>query len=225
MPAYDLSHYKRAYNDHKFGAKKRGIAFLLTFSEWFSIWESSGHIDDRGRSLHQYQMARFGDSGPYAVGNVRIITCLDNKLEFSFTEQQIQKIIDKATGGKGRKLSKETRAKMSASHTGKRMSAVQYEAYIKSQTPEVRKKRALAISKALKGKPKSKEHRRNLSKPKSEEHKYKLSLARSLLTENQISEIAKKYVPYTRGLIRSLSEEYNVLPHVIYDALQRRKRS
>jgi hypothetical protein len=54
-------------------ARRRGIDFLLSFEEWQSIWKRSRRAHKRGRHLDEYCMARFGDKGPYAVGNVRII--------------------------------------------------------------------------------------------------------------------------------------------------------
>lgn len=116
-----MKNYKQAYLYHKNGASLRGIGFLLTFEQWFQIWHDSGHIDERGRSLHQYQMARYGDVGPYAVGNVRIITCAANKAEFVHTEEQKRKISEKMTGRK-RFISEVTKSKMSESHIGKPMS-------------------------------------------------------------------------------------------------------
>lgn len=75
-------------------AKHRNIPFLLTFEEWFKIWLDSGHLHERGCRRGQYVMARFGDKGPYAVGNVAIITSADNL--------------------KSRQISAETRKRMSS---------------------------------------------------------------------------------------------------------------
>lgn len=69
------------YTDHKSHAKQRGIPFLLSFEEWCTIWRISGKWEQRGHSTGQYVMARFGDTGPYAVGNVKIITCNENVSE------------------------------------------------------------------------------------------------------------------------------------------------
>lgn len=66
------------YLAHKNSAKQRGIRFLLTFEEWFVIWEDSGVFHLRGRQRGQYCMARYGDKGPYAVGNVEIIPMTKN---------------------------------------------------------------------------------------------------------------------------------------------------
>lgn len=59
-------------------AKSRGVEWLLTFDEWFSIWEASGKYAQRGPHKGQYVMARKGDIGPYAVGNVFIHLHSDN---------------------------------------------------------------------------------------------------------------------------------------------------
>jgi hypothetical protein len=63
------------------GAKTRGIPFLLTFEEWWQIWQDSGHWEERGNLSGQYVMCRNADQGPYAVGNVRIDTVRGNWLE------------------------------------------------------------------------------------------------------------------------------------------------
>ena len=57
---------------------KRGIAWKINFSEWLSIWLASGKWDKRGVGRGSYCMARHGDAGPYAVGNVSIQLCTIN---------------------------------------------------------------------------------------------------------------------------------------------------
>jgi hypothetical protein len=66
---------RRKYSAHKSSAKQRGIPFLLTFEQWWQIWQKSGHWEERG---HPYMMMRSKDEGPYAVGNVRIATGAQN---------------------------------------------------------------------------------------------------------------------------------------------------
>lgn len=56
----------------------RQIEWKLTFEEWLQIWQESGHLEERGRGHGKYCMARFGDKGPYAVGNVKITTHEEN---------------------------------------------------------------------------------------------------------------------------------------------------
>lgn len=62
----------RKYIDHKGNAAKRGVDFLLTFEEWLDIWTKSGHYHERGSRRGQYCMSRYGDTGPYALGNIFI---------------------------------------------------------------------------------------------------------------------------------------------------------
>lgn len=69
------------YHKHKFNAKHRGIAFLLTFEEWWDIWQASGKWEQRGQRGDQYAMARFGDEGAYEAGNVRICLVSENVAE------------------------------------------------------------------------------------------------------------------------------------------------
>ncbi len=96
---------KQSWHFQKARAGKRGIEFLLTFEEWLKIWEDSGHIHERGRLKHQYCMARNGDCGPYAVGNVSIITMEEN------TRRQTHPWL-------GRKATASHKAKLSAGMMG-----------------------------------------------------------------------------------------------------------
>ena len=57
----------------------RNIGFELTFDEWWAIWEP--HYANRGVESGNAVMCRTGDSGPYAVGNVRIDTHSGNTRE------------------------------------------------------------------------------------------------------------------------------------------------
>ena len=62
-------------------AKRRGVPFNLTFEQWWALWNDSGKWTRRGRCLGQYCMARKGDRGPYAIGNVFIVTVSRNGSE------------------------------------------------------------------------------------------------------------------------------------------------
>ena len=66
------------YHQHKASAGKRGIEFLLTFEEWWDIWQASGKWEQRGRRRDQYVMARLGDVGPYERHNIRICLVGEN---------------------------------------------------------------------------------------------------------------------------------------------------
>ncbi len=102
---------KNCFYKHKYSAGQRGIAFLFTYEQWLDIWVASGHLHERGCKKGQYVMARYGDVGPYAVGNVKIILHSENQNE--------------GRGGfgnrntRGKKLSEQTKLKMSAVHMGK----------------------------------------------------------------------------------------------------------
>ncbi len=70
-----------AYCFHKANAKYRGVPFLLTYRQWLCIWCTSGHWRERGNRPQQYVMARKGDRGAYACGNVSIKTNAQNRQE------------------------------------------------------------------------------------------------------------------------------------------------
>lgn len=73
--------YRDAFNDHKYGAMKRGIEFKFTFEEWYNWWKSELGPDWfklRGNKKGQYVMARHKDVGPYEGDNVSCILHTDN---------------------------------------------------------------------------------------------------------------------------------------------------
>lgn len=70
------------FTHQKTNSQKRSIEWDLTFAEWWLIWFESGKWFQRGRGKGKYVMARFSDSGPYAVGNVKIIEFGSNNSEY-----------------------------------------------------------------------------------------------------------------------------------------------
>lgn len=76
--------YKQAFITQKDNAKKRKIEFCFAYEEWVAWWEANLGPDwfkKRGCRRGQYVMARNGDKGPYAAGNVRCVTTEINKKE------------------------------------------------------------------------------------------------------------------------------------------------
>lgn len=67
-----------AFDKQRRAAKDRDIEFLLTLDEWCGIWGASGKFEERGRGSGRYCMARKGDKGPYAIGNLEITTNREN---------------------------------------------------------------------------------------------------------------------------------------------------
>lgn len=65
--------------DQRRNAKRRDIEWRLTLPQWWLLWQESGHWEARGRS--GYVMSRFGDSGPYSIENIQIITSQQNGSE------------------------------------------------------------------------------------------------------------------------------------------------
>lgn len=72
---------KKAYGKQESSARARGIEWRLTFEEWLAVWTESGHLEQRGRRKGEYVMSRPADQGPYAVGNVCIVSNAKNLLE------------------------------------------------------------------------------------------------------------------------------------------------
>lgn len=104
----------KTYDQHRSNARVRGIEFLLTFEEWVQIWNDSGLLHLRGQGKGKYCMARFGDKGPYVVGNVKIITHSQNSFEMN------QNYPDRMLG-KRKAHTAETKRKLSLARTGYRV--------------------------------------------------------------------------------------------------------
>ena len=64
-----IEKYLDAYATQRHRAKSRGIEFKLTFKEWCDFWGDD--IERRGSGPNDLQMQRIGDSGPYAIGNIK----------------------------------------------------------------------------------------------------------------------------------------------------------
>lgn len=62
------------FKQHKERARGSKIPFLLSFDEWWKLWQDSGHWEERGKGTDKYQMCRLGDEGPYSIDNVYIAT-------------------------------------------------------------------------------------------------------------------------------------------------------
>ena len=156
-----------AYNFQRLRAAERGIAFELGFLEWLKVWGASGHLASRGRKGDQYCMARYGDRGPYAVGNVKIILGVDNvreaKVGKTLSLAHREKISMVLSGRPGRPHSSETKEKLRVANVGKTLSAATREKIGRASkghpvSAEVRAR----ISAARKGKPLSIEHKAKL---------------------------------------------------------------
>lgn len=69
---------KNKYKRQAGAARQRGIEFKLTFDEWWHVWESSGHWEQRGTGIDQYCMVRNRGQGAFELGNVIIVTNRQN---------------------------------------------------------------------------------------------------------------------------------------------------
>lgn len=82
-----LKKYKQAIENAK-NRKTGAVPWELTFEEWAAVWWDSGHWFDRGPKKHQFCMGRFGDEGPYKLGNIKIITMDENRKEQNANKQK-----------------------------------------------------------------------------------------------------------------------------------------
>lgn len=67
-----------AFVAQRWRAARRGIPFLLTIDEWWGWWNEDDRWRRRGAGTERLCMARNGDAGPYALGNIYCATSLQN---------------------------------------------------------------------------------------------------------------------------------------------------
>lgn len=78
----------RRFTEQRERARQRGIGWELPYWQWLQIWQDSGHLDERGRRKGEWQMARFGDKGPYSLDNVKIVRAETNAAEAKETQKR-----------------------------------------------------------------------------------------------------------------------------------------
>lgn len=63
---------RMAYLQHRTNAKRKGLAWGLSLTEWTSLWRSSGRWALRGQGPRKYGMTRIDPARGLVPGNVRI---------------------------------------------------------------------------------------------------------------------------------------------------------
>ncbi|WP_143136949.1 hypothetical protein [Burkholderia ubonensis] len=100
MKARGLRDPLKAFKQQRYSALQRGIDFDLSFSQWWGLWELHYHL--RGIRSGQMVMARNGDSGPYAIGNVAIKTSRANHREaHGYDDHEIARTLRTFKGMRG----------------------------------------------------------------------------------------------------------------------------
>lgn len=100
---FDLKTRKAFATQKCHATKVRGISFLLTFQQWWDIWQQSGHWEQRGPHVGEYCMSRYGDKGAYEIGNVFIQLSSMNVSERFNPLPKIIKTQAEINASKGRK--------------------------------------------------------------------------------------------------------------------------
>lgn len=67
-----------AFRTQRNNARQRGIPFEFTVYSWWAWWQVDNRWVLRGRRQGQLVMARYGDTGPYRLGNVYCATAEQN---------------------------------------------------------------------------------------------------------------------------------------------------
>jgi hypothetical protein len=70
MNKEELRIAKVRFSQQRCMADKRNIEWKLTFEQWIDWWVATGHYHERGRGKGKYVMCRYGDKGPYELGNI-----------------------------------------------------------------------------------------------------------------------------------------------------------
>ena len=87
---HNLRALLHGFHEQRRAAGQRGVEWQLDFRQWLEIWQTSGHLHQRGRCKGDYQMCRMGDRGGYASSNVFIGPMEVNASEAQATKQRIR---------------------------------------------------------------------------------------------------------------------------------------
>jgi len=74
---------------------------MLSYDDWLTIWTVSGRLEQRGKGIGKYVMARRGDQGPYADGNVEIIPWSQNIRDAYLNGRVMQRDINRQARARG----------------------------------------------------------------------------------------------------------------------------
>ena len=81
---YNIHESERISGIYKYWATKRldKKGFTLTGKQMIQLFDEADiRPEDIGRKAHEYHLARYGDTGPYEMGNCRFITARENLME------------------------------------------------------------------------------------------------------------------------------------------------
>lgn len=104
---------KARFQAHRARVRERGIAFSLTFDQWWQQWAL--HWPRRGSRRGQMAMTRLNKAGSFEVGNVAVVpagrltrsqpplVCGSNHPSAKLTEQDIPRVQDMLRCGVGPK--------------------------------------------------------------------------------------------------------------------------
>lgn len=92
----------RALLNQVLNAERRGIAFEMSPDEWWAWWQQDGRWQRRGYGKDKLVMARIGDAGPYAIGNIYCTTHTENLRDARANGRMVN-----VRGGRRKKLSAE----------------------------------------------------------------------------------------------------------------------
>lgn len=86
-----FNRHKNRCDSKKFDRLGNNVKFLLSFDEWWAIWQASGKFAQRGRRKGDYVMSRVNDVGHYELGNVFIQTHSKNVADANTLYSQIRR--------------------------------------------------------------------------------------------------------------------------------------
>lgn len=85
---------RRKFSNKKKNAKQDGIGCFLSFEDYCSLVKEAG-IKAKQITHFGYHLARYNDTGPYAIGNCRFIPWIDNMRERKVDGARISRVLKK----------------------------------------------------------------------------------------------------------------------------------
>jgi hypothetical protein len=88
MTPEELRPWRGYYIQQKALAKRKGIAFTVSFEDWLEVWQNSGLMHLRARSRRGAVMGRKDDAQPWCKDNLEVLEHWHNTSKRDYTTQQ-----------------------------------------------------------------------------------------------------------------------------------------
>ena len=73
MSIHEAEQAIKDYGTEQGRAWKAGQDWLLSYEEWYALWEQSGLVQHRGPGIKHHRLSRLDHYGAWELGNVEVV--------------------------------------------------------------------------------------------------------------------------------------------------------